>query len=263
MGLVSVPQTGHSGLHHLLLQLEDTVHQSLGRWRTARNININGHDSVTPTHHRVRVMVVASTIGTRAHRNDPSRVGHLIVNLSQRRSHFVGQSAGNNHDIGLTRRRSENNTQSVLVISGSRNVHHLHGATGQTKSHGPERRLSCPHGNGIQRRQGIVDGRRSGFLRHQWQVCFHRSWGQVLGRKTHLLGGKTERLERGRCLGFHNSSGQSKHGGNGQLKESFVDRTFCEVFRTAISTYCSMVIGPPKRHGCRTRDLCRNCDLRI
>lgn len=95
-------------------------------------------------------------------------------------------------------------------------MHHLHGATGQTEGHRPKRRLSGPHGNGVQRRQRIVNGSRGGFLRHQWEVCGHLFWSQVAGGKTHLFGGQTDRAENQRTqeLGHigEASCRQCKHG---------------------------------------------------
>lgn len=226
--LLSVPQTGDSGLHHLLLQLEHSVHQCFGGRGTARHVNVHRHHSVTSSHYRVGVMVVTSTVGTRTHGDDPSRVGHLIVDLSQRRSHFVGQSTCHNHNIRLTRGSSENNTQSVLIVSWGGHMHHLHGTAGQPESNGPERRFSRPHGNGVQRRQRVVDWRRGGFLRHQRKVGFHWSWGQIFGRKANLLGGIAERVQGDRS-GFgagERSGGQSEH--ERRLGVGFF---FCECFR--------------------------------
>lgn len=136
--LLSVPQSRDSSLHHLLLQLEHTIHQGLGSWWAPWHVNINWNQSVTSSNNRVRIMVVATTVGARSHRDDPSWVWHLVIHLPQRRSHLVGDSAGDNHDIGLTRRGSENNTQSILIVSWGGDVHHLDGTASQTESDRPE-----------------------------------------------------------------------------------------------------------------------------
>ena len=83
-------------------------------------------------------MVIATPIRTAAHRNNPSRIRHLIIDLSKRRSHLVRERAGNNHDIGLTRRGTEDYTETILVVAGSRQVHHFDGAAGKAEGHGPE-----------------------------------------------------------------------------------------------------------------------------
>jgi hypothetical protein len=60
------------------------------------------------------------------------KLTYLIVHLSQRRCHLVRQGAGDNHDIRLTGRRSENDTETILVVSGGGHVHHFDGAASQT-----------------------------------------------------------------------------------------------------------------------------------
>lgn len=150
--LLSVPHPRNLGMPHLLLKLEDTVHKRLTRRRTARHIDIHWHNSVTPSCHAVAVVVVSSTVRARAHGNDPTGIWHLIVDLSQCGCHLVGKCAGDDHDIGLTWRGTENYTKSILVVSWGGKVHHLDGAAGETEGHGPEGALSCPVGDRVQSR---------------------------------------------------------------------------------------------------------------
>jgi hypothetical protein len=145
--LLPVPHPRNLRMSHLLLQLENTIHQGLTRWRASRHVDIDWHDSVASSSDAVTVVVVSSAIGTRTHGNDPSRLkkvsvlsifpqlitsylGHLIINLSQRRRHLVGERTGNNHDIGLTWRSTENDSHSILVVSWCREMHHLNSAAG-------------------------------------------------------------------------------------------------------------------------------------
>lgn len=136
---------------HLLLQLEDAEHERLGGRRAARNVDIDWYDSVTSSGDTVAVVVVTTTIGAAAHGNDPSWVGHLVVDLSQGGSHLVGEGSGDNHDIGLTGRCTENDSHSVLIVAGCGEMHHLDGAACKTESHGPQRTLTCPVRNLIKR----------------------------------------------------------------------------------------------------------------
>lgn len=129
---------------HLLLQLENTVHERLARGRAARHVNIHRDDSVTSSCHRVAVMVVSSSVRAATHRNDPSRVRHLVVHLSQGRGHLVCESSGDNHNIGLTWRSTENDTEAILVVSWRRQMHHLDSAAGETEGHRPEGTLASP-----------------------------------------------------------------------------------------------------------------------
>jgi hypothetical protein len=142
---------------YLLLQLEDAVHQRLRGRRASRNINIHGNDAVAPSGHTVAVVVVSTAVGAAAHGDNPSRLRHLIVDLSQGRSHLVRKSTGNNHDIGLTRRGTENNTEAILIVSWSGEMHHLDGAAGETEGHGPQGGLAGPVSNlieGCSRKKG-------------------------------------------------------------------------------------------------------------
>ena len=86
---------------HLLLQLEDPVHQRLARGRASRHIDIDGNDAVAAPGHAVTVMVVAAPVRARAHADDPARVRHLVIDLAQGGGHFVGEGAGYDHDVGL------------------------------------------------------------------------------------------------------------------------------------------------------------------
>merc|ERR550525_1351516 len=143
-GSCSVPSLARMHSLHFLLELEETVHESLGSWRTARNVNIHGNNSVAASDHGVTVVIVASTVRTTTHTDDPSGLGHLVITLPEGRSHLICQSSSNNDDICLSWRCSEHNTISVHIISWGSNVHHLYGTTGQTKSERPQRTLSSP-----------------------------------------------------------------------------------------------------------------------
>jgi hypothetical protein len=149
--LLSVPHSRDLGVPHLALQLEDAVHEGLAGGRTAGNIDIDGHDSVATADDAVAVVVVAATVGAATHADDPSGLGHLIVDLAQGRGHLVGEGAGDDHDIGLTRRGTENDSQPILIVSWRRQVHHLDGTAGKTKGHGPQRTLSRPVGDLVER----------------------------------------------------------------------------------------------------------------
>ena len=155
-------------MSHLLLQLEDTEHESFGGWGATWNVDIHGHNSVTPSCNRVRVMVVAASVRAAAHADDPSGVRHLIVDLSQGWCHLVGQRSGHDHHITLARRSSENYTQPILIVSWSGKMHHLDGTAGQSKSHGPKGALSGPVGNLVERRQGILCETLLRLLTGQW-----------------------------------------------------------------------------------------------
>ncbi len=136
--LPAVPHAGNLGVAHLALELEDAVHEGLGGGWAARDVDVNGDDAVAAADDRVAVVVVAAAVGAAAHGDDPAGVGHLVVDLAQGRGHLVGEGAGDNHDVGLTRRGTEDDAEAILIVAGGGEVHHLDGAAGETKGHGPE-----------------------------------------------------------------------------------------------------------------------------
>jgi hypothetical protein len=92
-------------------------------------------------------VVVTSTVGARAHTDDPTWFRHLIVDLAKSRSHLVGEGTGDDHDIGLTRRGTENDTETILIVTWGGKVHHFDGTAGETEGHGPEGTLTRPIGD--------------------------------------------------------------------------------------------------------------------
>jgi hypothetical protein len=142
--LLPVPHAGDLGMPHLLLQLEDTEHERLGGGRAAGNVDIHRHDAVASSDDAVAVVVVAATVGAATHGDDPSGLGHLIVDLAEGGRHLVGEGAGDNHDVGLARRGTENDSHAILIVTGCGEVHHLNSAAGETEGHGPQRALARP-----------------------------------------------------------------------------------------------------------------------
>ena len=80
--LLPVPHSGDFRMPHLLLKLEDGVHQRFASRRTARNVDIHRHDSVTTSRHRVAVVIISTTVRATTHAYHPSWIWHLIVHLS-------------------------------------------------------------------------------------------------------------------------------------------------------------------------------------
>jgi len=145
--LLPVPHPRNLGMPHLLLQLKNAKHQRLSRRRATGHIDIHWHNPITTPRHTVAVMVVTTTIRARAHRDDPSRLRHLVVHLTQRGRHLVRKRAGHDHNVGLARRGAENDAHAILVVAGRREVHHFDGAAGEAEGHGPERALAGPVGD--------------------------------------------------------------------------------------------------------------------
>ena len=126
------------GAGNLLLQLQDPVDQRLGGRRAARHVDVHRHDAVAAAHHGIGIVVVAAAVGARAHGDDPARLGHLVVDLAQRRGHLVDQRAGHDHDVRLARARPEHDAEAVEVVARGARVHHLDRAAGEPEGHRPQ-----------------------------------------------------------------------------------------------------------------------------
>ena len=129
-----------------MLTLKDPIHQSLARWRASRHIDIHRYNPITTPRHAIAVMVITTSVRTASHRNYPSGIWHLIIDLSKRRSHLVCKGTGNNHNIGLSRGGTEDYTKSILIVPWGGEMHHFDGATGESEGHGPEGALTGPVG---------------------------------------------------------------------------------------------------------------------
>src|SRR5262245_20800174 len=77
----------------LLLELDDAVQQRLGSRRASGHVDIHRNDAVAASNHRIGIVVVAAAVRAGAHGDDPARLGHLVVDLAQRGSHFVDERA--------------------------------------------------------------------------------------------------------------------------------------------------------------------------
>lgn len=62
--LLAVPHLQRLVALDLLLQLQQPVEERLGRGRASGDVNIYGHNPVAATHNSVRVVVVATAVGT-------------------------------------------------------------------------------------------------------------------------------------------------------------------------------------------------------
>ena len=144
--LLPIPHPTNLRMPLFFLQLENPIHQRLTRRRATRHIYIHRHNPIASPRHTVTVMIIPTPIRAAAHRDHPSGVGHLVVDLAQGGRHFVGEGAGDDHDIGLAGGSAENNAEAVLVIARSGKVHHFNGTTGEPEGHGPEGTLAGPIG---------------------------------------------------------------------------------------------------------------------
>src|SRR5579863_7028628 len=128
----------------LLLQLDDPVDERLRGGRTARYIDVNGHDTVAATHDCIGIVVITAAVRARAHRDDPAWLGHLVIDPAQSGRHLVHERTRHDHHIRLARARSKHYTEAIEVVAGSARMHHLDCAAGEPESHRPERAGARP-----------------------------------------------------------------------------------------------------------------------
>ena len=103
INLLAIPQLGITTAFNLLLQLKNTIKKGFGSWRTSGDVDIYGDHSIATANHRISIMVIASTICTGTHRNNPLVLRHLVVDTSESGSHLVRESSGDENKIGLKR----------------------------------------------------------------------------------------------------------------------------------------------------------------
>ena len=133
-----------AGAANLLLQHQQAVEQRLGRRRAAWHIDVHRDHAIAAAHHRIGIVVVAAAIGARAHRHNITRLGHLVVDLAQRRGHLVGQRTRNDHYVRLARRGARCQTKALDVIARHGHLDHFDGAARQTERHPHQRTGAGP-----------------------------------------------------------------------------------------------------------------------
>lgn len=165
--LLAVPHAGDLGVAHLALELEDAVHEGLGGRGAAGDVDVDGDDAVASADDGVRVVVVAAAVGAGAHGDDPAGLRHLVVDLTQGGSHLVGEGAGDDHHVGLAGGGTENDSETILIVAGGREVHHLDGTAGETEGHGPEGGLTGPIRYYVEGGESILQNTLGAFLANQ------------------------------------------------------------------------------------------------
>jgi hypothetical protein len=77
---------------NLFLKFQHRVQNGLGNRRTARNVDIYRNDLVDALHHVVGA-IESTTSCAGAHRDNPPRFGHLVIDLLEDRRHLVVDGA--------------------------------------------------------------------------------------------------------------------------------------------------------------------------
>ncbi len=127
---------GMLGLN-LTLKLDERVEQSLRPRRAPTYINVDRNDPIHALQRRVTTVHAARTRAG-AHGDHPFRRGHLIVNTTHHRRHFVGHGTGDDHAICLTRGKTHHlSAEARDVEAAVADGHQFDGAARQTHRHRP------------------------------------------------------------------------------------------------------------------------------
>jgi len=135
------------------LELKDGVENGFGARRAAGNVDVNREHLIAALHDGV-VVEDATGSGAGTHRDHPLGFGHLIVKLANDGSHFLREAAGDDHQVGLARRRTEYfGAETGDVETGGGHGHHFDGAAGETETERPDRAAAGPVHGFVERRE--------------------------------------------------------------------------------------------------------------
>jgi len=128
----------------LLLELQNGVENGFWTRRAAGNVDIDGDDLIAALNDGI-VIEHAAGGGASAHGDNPLGLGHLIVELANDRSHFLGEATGDDHEIGLAGRGAKHfSAKTGQVEPRGGHGHHFDGATGKAKTEGPDGTFASP-----------------------------------------------------------------------------------------------------------------------
>src|SRR5580700_4733794 len=115
----------------LFLEESDGVNQLLRTRRAARNIYIDGNNLVYALHQSV-IVEHAARGRAGSHRDHPLRFRHLLPELADHWSHFVGDAAGNDDEVRLPRRWAKHFSAEARDVEARRtHGHHFDRAARQ------------------------------------------------------------------------------------------------------------------------------------
>src|SRR4051794_24080837 len=123
---------------HLLLELEEAVDQPLRRRRAAGDVHVHRDDLVDALHHVIGA-IEAARAGAGAHRDDPLRLRHLVVDLLQHRAHLVVDGARHQQHVALPGREAHHlGAEPRQVVVARHGGHELDRAAGRAERERPE-----------------------------------------------------------------------------------------------------------------------------
>eukprot|EP01083_Nonionella_stella_P132329 402279_1 len=140
--LAAIPAQYHCFAPDFILQHDHSIQKRLCGRRTPRDVHIHRHNAIATAQDRVAVVIIATSVCTRSHRDYVARGRNRFVDISEKRSHLVTDGSGNNNTVRLAWTRTWNHTKLVPIISGRKRMHHLDSTTRQSKGDRPQRSTS-------------------------------------------------------------------------------------------------------------------------
>src|SRR5262245_45144049 len=127
-----------------LLQLHEAINERFRTRRAARYIHVHRNHLIDTLDDGV-VIEDAADRRTRAHRDDPLRVGHLVVDAPHGGRHLSRQPAGDDHQVRLARRAAEHlGAESRDIVPTGRHRHHLDRTAREAELCRPDGRTARP-----------------------------------------------------------------------------------------------------------------------
>src|SRR3990170_5442430 len=117
----------------LRAELEEPVDESLRAHGTTGDEDVRRHEGVGALHDGVRIVVGAAADRTLAHRDDPLRLRHLLVQAADDGAELEGDGAVQQEDVDLAGGRSIDDPEALCVVSRVARRRHLDRA-----AHDPE-----------------------------------------------------------------------------------------------------------------------------
>ncbi len=118
------------------------------RWADSRAHRCRPARSGRSRAQRSSCSIIAAAVSARAHGDHVPRLGHLVVDLAQRRGHLVAQRAGYDHHVRLARTGARREAETLEVVARHGRLHHLHRAAGEAESH-PHQRAGARPGDEV------------------------------------------------------------------------------------------------------------------
>src|SRR3981189_2143122 len=132
---------------NLFLELQNRVQERFRAGGTPWNVYIHWNNLITTLHDGVIIEDAAGS-GARAHGYDPLGLGHLFVEAANDGGNFWREAPGDDHQVGLTRGRTENfGAETSHVEARGGHGHHFDGAASQAETERPDGASAGPvHG---------------------------------------------------------------------------------------------------------------------